>query len=185
MFPTLDTPRLTLRSFQRSDIEPFSRYRSDPEVARYQGWEIPYTLEQATRFVGEMIAASPGIPGQPYQVAIELRATGEMIGDCMFVRLPEDERQAEIGFTLARAFQGQGYASEAVARLLDYLFSDLNLRRVRANCDPQNTSSARLLRRLGMRQEGHFIESLWLKGCWVDEDWYAILRIEWQKRLTY
>ena len=182
MFPSLITSRLILRSFQASDIEPFSRYRSDPEVARYQGWEIPFPLDRAARFVGEMIAAAPGVVGEPYQIAIELKSTHELIGDCMFVRLVDDGRQAEIGFTLARSFQGQGYASEAVACLLDYLFHQLDLHRVRANCDPENVSSARLLMRVGMRREGHFVEGLWLKGRWVDEDWYAILHSEWQSR---
>ncbi len=178
----LETPRLILRPFEDRDIEPFSRYRSDPEVARYQGWEAPYSLEQAARFVDGMKSIRPGIPGQWYQIAIEHRHSRELLGDCAFLILLEDQRQAEIGFTLARASQSQGYASEAVARLLDYLFADFNLHRVRANCDPENTASSRLLERLDMRHEGHFIESLWLKGRWCDEDWYAILRREWEKQ---
>ena len=101
-----------------------------------------------------------------------------MIGDCGFFLLTEDEQQAEIGFTLASPFHGQGFASEAVSRLLDYLFDGLNLHRVRANCDPRNTSSIHLLERAGMRHEGRFIASLWFKGEWVDEDWFAILRNE-------
>jgi len=46
--------------------------------------------------------------------------------------------------------------------------------------DPENTASGRLLRKVGMRHEGRFVESLWFKGGWASEDWYAILRQEWQ-----
>ena len=175
----LETNRLILRPFQEQDIEPFRLYRSDPEVARYQGWEAPFSLEQATRFVTEMNSKTPGEPGQWYQIALELKATGEMIGDCAFQRLSEDNSQAEIAFTLASHFQGQGYATEAVRCLIDYLFSDLELHRIRANCDPDNLASSRLMQRVGMRHEGRFVESLSFKGCWAGEDWYAILRREW------
>ena len=95
------------------------------------------------------------------------------------VCIDADDRRAEIGFTLARQFQGQGYATEAVRCLIDTLFSSLGLHRISANIDPENFASAKLLQRVGMRHEGRFIESLWLKGHWVNEDWYAILRREW------
>jgi RimJ/RimL family protein N-acetyltransferase len=177
---TLETSRLLLRPFAERDADAFSRYRSDPEVARYQGWDAPYPIEQARRFVAEMAALHPGIPGEWYQLALELKSGGEMIGDVAFQFLKEAPRQAEIGFTLAHPYQGQGYAGEAVRRLLAYLFDALGLHRVRANTDPANTASARLLRRAGMRHEGRFVDSLWFKGAWASEDWYAILRSEWQ-----
>jgi RimJ/RimL family protein N-acetyltransferase len=178
----LETERLVLRRFSASDIEPFAAYRSDPEVARYQGWEAPFSLEKAARFVQWAETAVPGKVGDWFQVAIGLRPGGALIGDCGFFVLGEDSRQAEIGFTLAQAFHGQGYAAEAVRRVVDYLFRDLGMHRVRANCDPRNTASGKLLRRLGFRHEGTFIESLWYKGQWTDEDWYAVLEKEWSEK---
>lgn len=180
----LETPRLVLRPFVDRDIAPFSQYRSDPEVAQYQGWEAPYSLEQAARFIAGEKIKTPGDPAQWFQVAIELKSSGALIGDCAFQRLTEDDHQAEIGFTLARPYQGRGYAAEAVSRLLEFLFNNLGLHRVRANCDSANTTSARLMQRVGMRHEGRFIESLWFKGRWADEDWYAILQNEWAANRT-
>ena len=177
----LETPRLILRPFRDDDAPVFSRYRSDPEVARYQGWAAPYRLKQAIQFINHMKAATPGAPGQWYQVAFERKADGVVIGDCVFKVLEDDIHQAEIGFTLAGEYHGQGYASEGVGRLLGYLFEEINLHRVRANCDPQNAASIRLMKRLGMRHEGRWIKSLWYKGAWADEDWFAILREEWER----
>jgi len=176
----LETERLILRSFRSADAEPFAAYRSDPLVAQYQGWEAPYALETARLFCVEMSRRPVGIPGEWCQLALELKVGGEMIGDVAFCILKEDNFQAEIGFTLSRRYQGQGYATEALRRLLAYLFDELQLHRVRANCDPQNTASSRLLDRLGLRREGHLLQSLWFKGRWADEYWYAILREEWQ-----
>ncbi len=181
---TLQTNRLILRPFEDGDILTFSDYRSDPEVARYQGWDTPYSPEQAAQFVQRLKDVLPGTPGEWYQIAIELKQTGQLIGDCVFQILDEDHQQAEIGYTLARPFQGRGYATEAVKALLGYLFETLNLHRVRANCDPENLASARLLLRAGMRHEGRFVDSLWLKGHWYSEDWFAILDREWAEQKT-
>jgi RimJ/RimL family protein N-acetyltransferase len=175
----LESDRLILRPFQDSDIESFAAYRSDPEIARYQSWEPPVTLEQAARFVNEMKNARPGVQGEWYQWAVERQATAGLIGDCAFQILPHDPRQAEIGFSFARAYQGQGFAAEAVSRLLDYLFGDLNLRRVTAVTDAENQDAARLLERLGLRREGTFVENVWFKGAWGSEFSYALLRLEW------
>lgn len=105
-----------------------------------------------------------------------------LIGDCAFCLLSEDSRQAEIGFSLAQQYQGQGYGSEAVDRLLGYLFQDLWVHRVRAFCLVENKASARLLDRVGMRREGLQRESYWHRDRWVDEFAYAILRDEWLER---
>ncbi|MDZ8108994.1 MAG: GNAT family protein [Nostoc sp. DedQUE12a] len=177
----LETPRLVLRGFQDSDIVAFLSYRSDLQVAKYQSWDTPYSEVEALKFIQSMKQSIPGVLGEWFQVAIELKDTGEMIGDCAFCILADDGRQAEIGFTLMRSHQGKGYATEAVTKLLEYLFTEYKLHRVRANCDRANIASAKLLERVGMRREGHFIKSLWFKGEWVDELWFAILGDEWQR----
>ncbi len=172
----LESPRLILRALTEKDIATFAAYRSDPAIA-------PYSLEQAARFVAEMSAAVPGTPGEWYQAAIEIQATGEMVGDIAFKLMERyDTRQAEIGITLASAYHGCGYATEAVECLLDYLFGQSGVHRVFANIDPRNNASSRVLERLNFRHEGRFIESLWFKGAWADEDWYAMLEQEWQTR---
>lgn len=177
---SLETPRLILRRFCDSDLEPFLAYRSDPLVARYQGWREPYTREMAEEFIQEMKTRQPGEPGEWFQWAIEVRLSGAMIGDCAFYLLRQDTRQAEIGVTLARLYHGQGYAQEAIRRVLAYLFGDLELHRVCANCDPENTPAWQNLERMGFRREAHFIENLWFKGRYADEYWYAMLRREWE-----
>jgi RimJ/RimL family protein N-acetyltransferase len=91
----------------------------------------------------------------------------------------EDSRQAEIGFTLAPQHQGYGYATEAVRRLLHYLLVERGKHRVRATCDDRNTSSAAVLERVGMRREGHLLESTWSKGEWTNDLLYGVLRREW------
>jgi RimJ/RimL family protein N-acetyltransferase len=176
-----ETKSFILRSFSRADVEPFFNWRNDPIVARYQGWSAPYSYEHALAFVTASETAVPAQPGEWYQVAIAFKTTGELIGDCAF-HTAEDGIQAEIGYTLARQFHGQGYATEAVTGLLGYLFNTLNMHRVSAGCDTRNEPSWRLLQRLSFRLEGHSVENYRDGGSWGSEYQYAMLKREWEER---
>jgi RimJ/RimL family protein N-acetyltransferase len=177
-FSQIESERLRIRRFEDSDLAPFMAYRNDPEVARYQSWDSCDERE-ARVFIREVKSARAGVPGEWFQFAIELKETGELIGDCA-LRVDEHEPyRAEVGFTLAREHQGKGFASEAVSLVLDYAFGTLGLHRVVAIADCRNASSVALLERLGMRREGHFIENIWFKGGWADEYLYAVLKDEW------
>lgn len=179
-FRPIFTERLILRRFAPSDLESFLQYRQDPEVARYQGWS-QFTREQAVAFVTDMAVAPADVPGTWMQIAIEVRATGEMAGDCAVHTREDDSTQVEIGYTLDRKHQGKGYAHEAIHALLEYLFKTLNKRRITAITDARNEASIRLLESLGMRREGHFVENLWFKGEWGSEYQYAMLKREWDR----
>ena len=176
-FTYLESERLILRRLAYSDLAPFLAYRNDPEVARYQDWES-YTEREALDFIREMSSSEPGTPGEWFQFAIELKETSTLLGDCA-LKVEEDGRQAEVGFTLSREHQGKGYASEAISCLLDYAFGVLGLHRIVAITDQENKSSFALLERLGMRREGHFIQNVWFKGRWANEYLYAMLADEW------
>ncbi|PKN92663.1 MAG: GNAT family N-acetyltransferase [Chloroflexi bacterium HGW-Chloroflexi-6] len=177
----LETPRLIIRPFRDSDLESFLAYRNDPDVARYQGWNVPYARESALEFIAEM-KVRQFIPGEWLQLALELRETGGTIGDVAIHCMKSDPRQAYLGYSLARALWGQGYASEAARAALDLLFSELNLHRVVAECDVENTASWKLLERLGFRREAHLVENIFFKGAYGSEYHYAILQREWKMR---
>lgn len=181
VFSRLETDRLILRRFVDSDLPVLFAYRNDPEVARYQSWGVT-DKSGLQDFMQSQKSLQPGTPGEWFQFAIELKSTGELIGDCVLRTGMEDSRQGEIGFTLARQHQGKGFAFEAVSMLLEYAFTKLALHRIVAITDCENTFSIRLLERLGMRREGHFLQSIQNKGEWRDEYQYAILRDEWLQK---
>jgi RimJ/RimL family protein N-acetyltransferase len=178
-FTALATQRLVLRRFRPDDLATFVAYRSDPAVARYQSWNAPYPTAAAERFLAELAALDPDTPGEWFQFAVALRDTDLLIGDCGAHTRADDPRQAEIGYSFATTAQGHGYATEAVRRLLAYLFDERGLHRVSADCDDRNTRSAALLERVGMRREGHLIRSTWAKGEWCNSFLYGMLREEW------
>lgn len=174
----LESNRLILRLFKSSDVELLLNYRGNPEVAKYQLWE-PFTRDQALDFVHKYKSAKEFVPGEWFGMAIELKETGQLIGDIALKIESKDYSQAEIGFNLSPNYQKQGFAGEAVFCILDYLFRELNLHRVYAIVDSQNKAAGSVLKKAGMRREGHFVQNIRVKGNWGDEYFYAILKQEW------
>jgi RimJ/RimL family protein N-acetyltransferase len=176
-----ETGRLVARSFVPADAEAFAAYRGDPDVARYQSWS-DFTLDDARAFVRSLQGEQPGIPGNWFQIALESRADGVLVGDLAFHIDEDEQRQAEIGFTLAPAQQGRGFGTEAATALLDWAFPTFGLHRVIAIVDVANTASSALLERLGFRREAHLVENVFFKGSWGSEYQYAVLEREWSAR---
>jgi RimJ/RimL family protein N-acetyltransferase len=180
----LASARLRLRRLHRDDAETLSAYRSLPEVARYQYWES-FGPDDATRLIETQSEAEPNIPGTWFQLAIVEASTGAMIGDCGLHCRKDDPRQMEIGITLSPRHRGRRYGDEAVECLLDYIFGSLDKHRGFAATDVLNRSAVALCRRLGFRQEAHFLEHLWFKGRWGSEFVFAMLKREWEERHSH
>jgi RimJ/RimL family protein N-acetyltransferase len=172
------TARLRLDVLHESDAGTLFQYRSDPSVALYQGW-CPASRDEALDFIRSQQQISLDVPDSWLQLAIRAAGDGTLIGD-LGLHLPSDaDGSYEFGVTIAPAYQGKGYAREAVQALLDFVFRTLGAHRVHASIDPRNVASAALLRSLGMRQEAHFRESFKMRGEWVDDVIFALLAREW------
>ncbi|MGA9342599.1 MAG: GNAT family protein [Rhodanobacteraceae bacterium] len=180
-FTELRSPRLLLRRLHADDAVAISGYRSLPNVARFQSWTT-FDVDDATRLIADQAQLEPDTPGTWFQLAIVETASGLLIGDCGLHFRDDDTAQMEIGITLAPAHQGRGLASEALISALDFLFGTLGKYRVVATTDADNLAASALFRRLGFRQEAHFVEHVRFKGTYGSEYLFALLRREWQAR---
>ena len=142
------TPRLLLRHFVATDLEAFQAYRSDPEVGRYQGWE-PMPEEDARQFLALQARQQYGAPGVWLQVAVTRRDSGAVIGDLGLCATSDDPAIVELGFTLAKSAQGQGYGSEAVEGVVQALSRQPRVAGVVAITDARNAPAIALLQRAG------------------------------------
>jgi RimJ/RimL family protein N-acetyltransferase len=173
------TERLVLRPLEIGDAKAFAAYRSDPEVARYQSWDTPYSVADAEALVASQRAAAFAGPGSWVQVAAVDRVSGALCGDC-WVRVVSDQpHTAELGVTFAPASQGRGLAAEAAGAVVTRLFEQHGIHRVYAEADDRNRGVHRLLERLGFRCEARLVEADWFKGEWTTLRVYAMLRPEW------
>jgi len=175
----LQTERLILRDFVADDLPAVHEYGSDPEVVRFMPWG-PSTEQDSRDFIQKMLAQQREAPRLHLDMAVVVRASGQLIGGCG-LRMPSPQAHAGvIGYCLNRRYWGQGYASEAARALLALGFGPVALHRIIAECDAENWASAHVLEKLGMRREGHFREDVLCRGEWRDSFLYAILDHEWR-----
>jgi RimJ/RimL family protein N-acetyltransferase len=177
MFPEIVTERLLLRSLFLDDADTMYAYRSHPDVRLYQSWE-PQSLEEVRLFINKVAEVEFDTTGW-YQIGITRKSDKSLIGDCGIHILEADPRIAEIGITIAPAMQSKGYATEALKAILNVLFTGLRKHRVFASVDPSNLKSIALMERIGLRKEGHFIQSVWFKDRWADDVVFAMIASEW------
>jgi RimJ/RimL family protein N-acetyltransferase len=173
------TARLRLREFVEGDWEAVLAYQSDPRYLRYYTWDSR-TAEEAQAFVGMFLAQQVELPRVRFQLAVEDRASGRLIGNCGIRQRSASAHDAELGYELAPAWWGRGLATEAAGVMLHFAFEDLGLRRVEAHCLAENRASARVLEKLGFHEEGRLREKECFKGrCW-DLLIFGLLAAEWR-----
>lgn len=172
--------RLRLRPLTETDVGALVAYRSLPEVCRWVPFEPMDERSVRAKVRDEWSRRTLADGGDVLQLGVELRGSGELVGDVILSGVTSEHGSGEIGYVLHPGHAGRGYATEAAHRLLHVAFDDLALRRVTARVDAENVASARVASRLGMRQEAHLVENEWFKGRWADELDFAILEREWR-----
>jgi RimJ/RimL family protein N-acetyltransferase len=176
------TDRLELRPFAATDHDAFAAMRGRDDVARYL-LRPAYTPEEASAALVRAIASRAlDDEGDVLDLVVERRADGEFLGDVLLIWRSAEHGIAELGAAFHPDHHGQGYAAEAASAVLRLAFEELGFHRVVGRCHPDNAASRRLMERIGMRREGHFVRSVLAHGAWTDELAYAILDDEWAAR---
>jgi RimJ/RimL family protein N-acetyltransferase len=164
--------RVSLRPFRLEDVPAVLAYASDPEVTRYLLWDAYEDPAMAEAFIRSTHAGG----NLWFARAVVARAADLVVGGADLRIVSPRDRRGEIGYGLARAYWGQGYATEAAALLVRFGFERLGLVRIEALCAIDNERSARTLERLGMRREGRLAHYRWSKGAPRDHYLYALTR---------
>jgi aminoglycoside 6'-N-acetyltransferase len=144
------TDRLVLRRSRPQDATAISAYRGDPRVNRYQGWERT-DAEGVRAEIEQMAGRAPGEPGGWVQFTVEERMGGRLVGDVGISAADGEPGVIKLGYTMAPAFQGRGYATEAVRALVAYAFDTLGADVVRAYANAENVPSIRVAEKAGLR----------------------------------
>jgi RimJ/RimL family protein N-acetyltransferase len=173
------TARLLLRPLTTVDVDALLVYRSQPDVCRYVPFE-PMTREVIEHRVATQWANTELTDeGQALTLGIELAATGELVGDVVLFWHSREHGGGELGYVVHPDFAGHGYATEAAKAMLGLGFDGIGLHRIVARIDERNGASARLARRLGMREEARLVLNEFFKGEWSTELDFAMLADEW------
>ena len=175
----LRTERLVIRALTTDDIERHHLIFSDPEVVRYL-YSEPFDRDTAYEHLARRSMVDLPGEGEWINFGVEREGEGVLIGELAMGYISETHKHYEVGYVFDAAYAGRGYATEGAALLVELAFSGFGAHRVSGRLDARNVASARVLEKLGMRREAHFIENEFVKGEWTDELAYAVLASEWR-----
>lgn len=177
--PTLETERLTLRRMKPSDAEDMYEYAKRGDVTEYLLWEPHNSIQQTRDYL--YFLQSRYRTGDFYDWAVISKKDKKMIGTCGFANLDFQNNRAEVGYVLNPKYWGQGIAAEAVRRVMDFAFVELNVHRVEARYILGNERSRRVMEKCGMTFEGIARSSMYIKGQYRDIGTCSIISDEYMK----
>ena len=180
----LHTPRLQLRDFTESDAVEANSYESDPAVVRYATHGV-MSFTDSLAYIQGIRADARSKVRRLYEFAIVRSDHSQLIGRCGIRLSDAEQTEAMLWYVLAQDAWGHGYAAEAAQAVLAFGFEELRLHRIFVEIDPRNAASLRVAEKVGLRREGHFVETTWTKGEWTDSVVFALLdreyRVHWHR----
>lgn len=175
--PYLETERLILRPYQKSDGPQIASHLRSREVTRYTYMPHPYAISDYDAFFRRM--NTPAARQRHLVFALIDNVTGNVIGGLGCHAFDQKNQSVEIGYWLAKKYWGKGLMAGAVVAAVDYLFRVRKLRRVHARVWHPNTKSARVLEKAGFTLEGRLRQDIKRNGRWMDVLVFGVLREEW------
>ena len=170
----LETNRLILRDYKKSDFKRVHIYASFPSVSQYSAWG-PNTEEETLKFISDAIKKSQKKLQYEFELAIILKEANLLIGGCELKRDWEKGSVANLGYIINPDFQRKGYATEAATKLISFGFEKMSLAVIYATCDTRNKASFKVMENLGMKKVGHIKNHKEIKGQMRDSYCYEIL----------
>ena len=172
----IETSRLNIRKFLRSDAADLYEYLSKPEIYEYEPGGVPASFERV-----QELAARRAEGNEFY--AVVLKEKQKMVGHLYFAQIePKEFLTWELGYIFNPAYQKQGYASESARALIEYGFTHMGIHRVEAHCNPLNVASWRVMEKIGMRREALLLKHAFFhhnpdgSPIWIDSYGYGMLR---------
>ena len=142
-FPELETERLHLRQLSLNDEKEIYFLRSDPEVNKYLDRPRASSLEEARQFIQKI---NEGVSARecPFW-AIHLKQKAGLIGTICLWNFCHEEKRAELGYELLPQYQGKGYMTEAMQKVIGFGIKTMQLKTIEAWCRADNRASLKIL----------------------------------------
>ncbi|MWV42540.1 GNAT family N-acetyltransferase [Paenibacillus sp. HJL G12] len=172
--PIFETDRLYLRRLSLEDAGDYFNFASNPQVTIYTIWETHQSINDSTHFIKYILKKYES--REAYHWGIVDKTSNRIIGRTGFISWDVAHQRAEIGFALSCDFWNKGIITEANNQIIQYGFMSLNLNRIEGRCNFDNIGSGRAMEKVGMIEEGILRDQLKIKGKFVDQKMYSILK---------
>lgn len=174
MFPILETDRLVLRELKEDDAIDILSCFSNKEVLRYYGQKPLTSIDQVQQIIRNFSMNFNEKRGIKW--GIELKGREGIVGTIGFQEWTQEHQRADLSYALYPDNWGNGYASEAVCKVVSYGFEELAIKRIGAVVFTENKASIKLLTKLGFQKEGLLRNYLYQNGVPFDAYIYSLLK---------
>jgi ribosomal-protein-alanine N-acetyltransferase len=178
-FPKLETKRLFLMEFVKSDSEELFKMRSDDRVLKFLDRDPHKSVTESELMIEGMIKTYNSKEGINW--IIRNKGTINVIGYIGYWRMRKEDLRAEIGYAMKPEYWGNGYMQEALTKVVEFGFNEFCLHSIEANVSPGNVGSIKLLEKLGFKKEAYFREDYLYNGRFLDTVIYSLLEMDFQK----
>lgn len=168
----LETERLRLAPYHTSQAERVKELAGDADVAATTFVPHPYTIDIAKEWIEshkDWIAK-----GKAYPLAMVTKEENELVGT-MTLRVEAKHHKGELAYWVGKPYWGQGYATEAAKRVIEFGFEELDLHKIYGAAITTNPASSRIMQKVGMEYEGTLKEDILHWGEYKDLDMYGLI----------
>ena len=172
--------RIELRAFVEEDaIDVFELVKANIEhLQPFLHWATDdYSLESAKDFVRRAQKDFEENIRQGFGIFFDKK----LVGTIGFVKFNWTSRRTEIGYWIAKEFEGRGIITKSCEAIINYAFDELKFNRIEIRCAVENKRSAAVPERLGFKLEGVLRQAEWRHTRFYDTAIYGILAEEWRK----
>lgn len=147
---SLETDRLTIRPLMIEDAKDMYEYTSDVRSNEFLVWEIHNSVEQDKEFINNALKPE----GDDYYFGVELNCEKKLIGCIRLYDISDKHKRCEVSYIINPNYSCQGYATEALRKVIDFAFDELNMNRVQALCIEGHIASEKVMKKCSMIYEG-------------------------------
>ena len=171
----LEAERLILRKFELSDAEPMYRnWANDPEVTKYLTWPPHDEVKITAGVLSDWISQYEN--DTFYQWAIVFKENGpEPIGSISIVKMDERIGMVHVGYCIGKKWWHKGITTEALAKLVEFFFEEVQVNRIESRHDPRNPNSGKVMEKCGLQFEGTVKQGDWNNQGICDYSMYGLI----------
>lgn len=176
--PRLETKRLVLRKITKEDKNDLFELLTNSQIDRRMVWNHLNDMDEITQYINEVIASYE--KKEPSCFGIELIESGKLIGILKFINYKKEFRGLEVHYMLHPTHHNKGIMTEALIRVIAFIFKETNINRIEAFCLKSNHAAGKVLEKAGMHLEGVLREKIFINDSYVDLKMFSIIHSDIQ-----
>ncbi|MBC7933762.1 MAG: GNAT family N-acetyltransferase [Rhizobacter sp.] len=174
-FPVLTTERLLFRELLPTDSDQVYKLRSNPTAMQFLDKAPLTSKEEALDLISKIKNGVETNDCITWAIALK-EEPDILIGTIGYWRIVKEHYRAEIGYMLLPQYFNKGYMTEAINKLNDYAFNEMNLHSIEANINPANAASEAILLKTGFIKEAYFKENYYYNGAFIDSVIFSLVK---------